>query len=289
MFSILDLLGSALEPVRVVDVGAMWLGAEHEPCAALMKAGVARTVGFEPVGAECDKLNAMGRTGRTYLPYFVGDGSERTFYLTNTGATSSLYEPNTRLLKRFTHLEELTRTVETSRVRTHRLDDIPEVGGADYLKLDVQGAELDVLRGAERLLGSTLIVETEVEFVPMYVDQPLFADVDRHLRARGFAFHTFLGMAGRTFAPLVTNGNQAAMLRQHLWSNALYVRDFLAFATLEPARLLTLAALLHEAVKSFDLAALALQHYDAKTGKGLWPVYMRRLLGAPPPAPEPLD
>ena len=40
------------------------------------------------------------------------------------------------------------------------------------------------MRGATNLLNRICVVESEVEFVPLYVNQPLFADVDAELRAR---------------------------------------------------------------------------------------------------------
>src|SRR5262249_12061696 len=154
---------------------------------------------------ECDKLNAaatgLGGAPQRYLPYFIGDGSERTFYLTSQTMCSSLYEPSTPMLSRFAGLEELVRTTHTSIVPTHRLDDLPEVQAIDYMKVDVQGAELDVLRGATRLLRRTLVVEAEVEFEPLYTDQPLFGDVDRFMRGQGYRFHTFTGLSGGAFTP----------------------------------------------------------------------------------------
>ena len=126
-FSLVEMLGRALERIEVVDVGAMELPGDTPPYHALMKAGAARLIGFEAVTAECDKLNARARKNHVYLPYFVGDGTERTFHACNFSMTSSLYEPNTALLKRFQHLEELTRVVESSKVQTRRLDDIPEI------------------------------------------------------------------------------------------------------------------------------------------------------------------
>ena len=58
--------------------------------------------------------------------------------------------------------------------------------GVDHLKLDVEGAELDVMAGASDALRQALALEVEVEFNPVFRDQPLFADVDRHLRAQGW-------------------------------------------------------------------------------------------------------
>ena len=68
-------------------------------------------------------------------------------------------------------------------------------------------------------------------------------------------------------------------MRQIVWADAVYIRDFMAFAELAPESLLNLAAILHENYKSFDVAALALEAYDRKTGSGLQMVYLRRLWG----------
>lgn len=263
----------------------MGLEGEPPPWQKLVRAPAVRVVGFEPVEEECAKLNARAAPGHVFLPCFVGDGTERTFHLCSHPMTSSLYEPNTPLLARFNNLEELTRPVRSTKVLTRRLDDIPEVESIDYLKVDVQGAELDVLRGGRARLASALVIETEVEFVPLYRDQPLFADVDRELREQGFVFHTFRGVAGRSLKPLLVGGDPNALGRQLLWADAVYVRDFMRLGSLEPAALLKYAAIVHDLYGSADLAALALQHHDARTGQGLWRIFMKRLLGTVPEAP----
>ncbi len=56
----------------------------------------------------------------------------------------------------------------------------------DILKLDVQGAELQALYGAKKLLQDVRVVYLEVSFVPIYKDCPLFGEVDAFLSARGF-------------------------------------------------------------------------------------------------------
>jgi FkbM family methyltransferase len=75
-------------------------------------------------------------------------------------------------------------------VRTARLDDILErvIGDRSrvYLKLDVQGAELDVLAGAEELLRIAEVVDCELSLAPLYVDGARWTDVVEYLDARGF-------------------------------------------------------------------------------------------------------
>lgn len=276
MFSIASIL-PPLPRLKIVDVGAMSIGEGEEPYSRLMKAVPCEVIGFEPVAAECDKLNREHHEGRSYLPYFIGDGAPHTFHECNFPMTSSLFEPNTPLVTKFQNLETLMRVVKTYPVETRRLDDIAETVGLDFLKIDVQGGEMLVLRGAAERLKSAVVVHTEVEFVPLYKDQPLFADIDAELRAQGFLLHR-MGFTGRTFKPLISNNDANAMMSQWLWGDAVYVRDFMRFETVPPVALLKLAAILHENYGSFDLAAVALEAHDRVAGSRLHPGYLQALV-----------
>jgi FkbM family methyltransferase len=279
MFSLCKILPKPLPSIHIVDVGAMAIEGMLPPYNALLAAGVARVTGFEPVEEECRKLNAGSNGVHTFLPYAVGDGTTRTFRECNFSMTSSLYEPNTALLDLFQNLGELTRVVRQFPVETRRLDDLGEVRDADYLKLDVQGAECDVIEGAAQVLSHTLVVHTEVEFVPLYIGQRLFAEVDQALRRNGFCFHRFAGLAGRAFKPLVYQNNVNAMLSQALWADAIYVRDWMDWESRSPEQLLKLALILHDVYSSCDLCLAALDHFDRKTGSALRERYLGELTG----------
>ncbi len=286
MFNLIDMLGHASPVIDIVDVGALWMNEENISYRAILKPGHSRVVGFEPVKEECDRLNRLGRSGERYLPYFIGDGTERTFVQNNKTMTSSLFEPNTRLIERFGGLAELMQPVARERVKTTRLDDVPEITAIDFLKLDIQGGELDAIRGCERHLKRTVVVQTEVEFVPLYENQPLFAEIDQEMRRHVFLFHQFGGLSGAMFKPFAAQ-NQAPPT-QVLWTDAIYVRDFTRLAELDSEQLIRMAVIVHQLYQSCDLAALCLQHYDAKMKTQLWKIYMQRLLGAAPPPPPPL-
>ncbi|WP_339911454.1 FkbM family methyltransferase [Symmachiella dynata] len=278
MFDITSILGDALSEISIVDIGAMDVGGDTS-FQSLPDRGLAHLVGFEPIEEECEKLNQQSADHLTYLPNFVGDGKVHPFYITQAAMSSSLYEPNLPLLGHFQHLEEYMRVVQTAQVQTRRLDEIAEVGDVDLLKVDVDGAELDVFRGASRVLKDTLVVQTEVHFVPLYKQAPLFADVDSHLREQGFLFHQFEGHAGRAFKPLMLSNQPYRGFGQWLWADAVYVKSFESFGELSVDKLLKLAVILHEVYRSYDMAALALQHYDALTGCNIQPIYLNRLAG----------
>jgi len=265
MFSIKEILPDVV-PVKIVDVGAMALGNSPSDYQPLLDSGLAEVVGFEPVTEECDKLNRMSDGKHSYLPYFIGDGNKGTFHLCNFSMTSSLYEPNTSLLKYFHNLEELVQVVETSTVNTKRLDDIKEIQDIDLLKIDIQGAELDAFNGATRLLKNTVAIHTEVEFVPLYKKQPLFAEVDQKLRSSGFLFHKFHGLSGRTFRPIVNLENDNSPLSQLLWSDAIYLRNFMRLGTLSTKKLVALSVIAHDLYHSYDYCSIVLEALDKING-----------------------
>lgn len=287
MFSLFEVLGDELKTqITIVDVGAASLGEGTDPYDALRQSERFHLIGFEPVEEQCELLKLLFPKDHTFLPYFIADGSTRTFHLCSNSYTSSLYEPYAELLSKFQSIElPVTSTFE---VETRRLDDIEEISDIDFLKLDVQGAELDVIKGASRLLESTLVVHTEVEFIPLYRNQPLFGDIDVALRSQNFLIHKFMGIAGRQMKPFIVNNDPFAPLSQILYAEAaVYVKNFMEFEALAADKLLRLATILHDVYGSYDLCALALDHYDNKKGTSLNPDYIHRITTQNPSDEEP--
>jgi FkbM family methyltransferase len=176
------------EPVRLVDVGAR--GGVHPRWRRFYP--LLEVLGFEPDPAECERLNQCARElpyrGR-FLPYALGsDDGEVTFHVCRWPVASSVYEPNVAALEEFAEAASLMTVTERRALRATRLDQVcaREALTPDCLKVDVEGAELDVLRGAETALERSLVLDVEVEFYALFRDQPLFADVDVHLRERGW-------------------------------------------------------------------------------------------------------
>jgi hypothetical protein len=77
----------------------------------------------------------------------------------------------------------------------------------DFLKLDTQGSELDILRGGGDFLREISIIKCEVMFVQLYEGQPLFDEVVGTLASYGFRFFAFDGgggeVYGKKFGPTV--------------------------------------------------------------------------------------
>lgn len=142
---------------------------------------------FEPDPVECSELNSRKYPYAVrYLPVALGATNDElaTLYITKQPGCSSTLRPNIELVSRYPygHAMEVVNTIP---VTLQRMDSVLTVQ-PDVIKIDTQGTELHILRGAGALLDRTIAVELEVEFVEQYVDQPLFADVDAFMRSKGF-------------------------------------------------------------------------------------------------------
>lgn len=275
--SLTELLDGISPPIHIVDIGALWLGEGNQVYLPLLATRNVRVVGFEPIVEECDSLNLRFGPSHTYLPYAIADGTKRLFHRCNFAMTSSLYEPDLVYMNQFEDLACYCQVISVDEMQTIRLDDVKAAYGADYLKIDVQGAELDVLKGAVNILRNISVVQLEVEFVPIYRKQPLFADVDQFLRSQGFMFHRFVNMESRTLQSRGGAGDSAAHGQQLLWSDAVYIRNILAWDQLPSDTLLKLALILHEMYQAFDFSARLLHLHDQKTGGTLHTAYLDTL------------
>ncbi len=272
-------------PIRCLDVGAMALGDDLEPWVRWAGEGCAEVIGFEPLPVDCERLNQQVAAwdGRVrYLPVALGDGEEHTLHVTNAPITSSLFPPEPATVDLFPFLGDLMRVERRERLRTRRLDDLTEVRPVDFLKLDVQGAELMVLRHGLATLAEVTVVQCEVEFVELYAGQPLMADVDAFLRSQGFTFLRFSSLQGRPFLPLRKAENPWQPISQTIWGDAVYVRDFRRRDQWSTQQLKAAAFVLHELYQAYDLVALLLAELDRRE-EGVWQsLYLTSLLLSDP-------
>jgi protein O-GlcNAc transferase len=264
---------------NVLDIGAAPLAGETEPYHRLLDAfPSARLTGFEIDPKLCAELNSKAPAGVRYHPCALGRTDEkRPLYNALNPVCTSLYPPDERFADVFSNLDE-TRLKATSEIATMSLDRFARenaLGPVDFVKIDVQGAELEIFQGGADALRDVLFIVCEVEFVPLYQGQPLFGDVDSWLRAHGMMFHKFLGMAGRVMKPLAMNG-RTDYPAQFMWSDAVFVRDLFARQALSGEQLLKLAVLF-DIYDSKDAALHVLRCYDARQDDDLGDIYLQHL------------
>lgn len=234
--------------------------------------------GFDADASACQQMNQnhqMQQTNWTekHIPLALWhEAGKSTLYVTKYPACSSLYSPSSSYIDRFIGNSELIELVSTEEIETTTLDEFCQSEAdhqIDFLQVDTQGAELNVLKGAANSLEkSTLAIKVEVEFTPIYNNQPLFSDVDIYLREKGFSLFDFgtLSRDHRRRGGLISKDHPG----QLIWTDAFYFRDLIQEpisidGLYSPDQLLKLACIA-DILKFYDYALELLEYITWKYG-----------------------
>jgi FkbM family methyltransferase len=246
-----------LKPQRIteiVDIGANPIDGDPPYKPMLMAGEICRVTGFEPQEDALKKLNDTKGKFERYLPYAIGDGSEKFLNICTAEGMSSTFEPDSEMLKIFHPFDIWGQVVSQRKVLTKTLDSIIEIEQLDFLKIDIQGGELSVFQNGKKKLANTVAIQTEVSFIPFYEGQPTFGSVDIELRGLGFIPHSFPAIKNWMIAPLLINGDPRIPLNQVIEADIVYVKDFTKPQNISDEQLKHLALISHICYKSFDLA-----------------------------------
>jgi FkbM family methyltransferase len=177
-------VGLPSELKTVLDVGA---NRGQFALVALRRWPDARLVCFEPLDTARRQLTeVVGGSGAEIRDVALAEqAGEVEFHVSRADDSSSLLPITPRQAAMFPGTDE----VRTMPVRTARLD-VELAGeplaGPVLLKIDVQGGELGVLRGAVGLLDQIDVIMVECSFVEFYAGQPLAHELIEFLAAHEF-------------------------------------------------------------------------------------------------------
>jgi FkbM family methyltransferase len=150
-------------------------------------------VSFEPVSSFHEAMTAEARrhVGWRTVNAGVSDGTGNGQIRLGEGhgGTSSLL-PSTHLLDELApdaRLAGRQEAVRLVRLDEHLRDDLENASHQILVKVDTQGSELAVLRSLGAHIGKVSLLVVECAAQALYEGQPLFEDVLRWLRARGFS------------------------------------------------------------------------------------------------------
>lgn len=110
-------------------------------------------------------------------------------YITSGSTNTSMLMPNYALINRLAFSNNDFSVVSTEEIECETLDNICMENNfnPDVVKIDTQGTELNILKGSVNLLKKSIFaVESEVEFLPLYEDQPLFTQVHEFMSDNNF-------------------------------------------------------------------------------------------------------
>ena len=188
LFHVFKKLG--LVPTNVILVGA-WEGGEIK---GFLEAGVQMAYLFEAEPSVIRKLKQNYESDSRVI-IFEGAvaaeaGKSRTFYVLNHGS-SSLLAPD------FNHLKKILPDLQIEneiQVQTITLDSSLRKHWGQWNKnmlntlviLDIQGGELEALKGAPELLQKVGWIQAEVSTAELYRDQNTLTQLDEYLKEKDF-------------------------------------------------------------------------------------------------------
>ena len=209
---------------RIVDVGANPL-LDEAPYAQLLRMGACDVVGFEPQPQAYAALEELKSDRETYWPFAVGDGTPKELKVYKSQGYTSVFSPY-RAGFRFIGGEGWAQVRQTIPFDTVALDSAKEIGAVDLLKIDIQGGEYDVFRGAETTLKQAMVVIVELRYYPLYDGEPMLGGVDTELRRQGYFLHKLMN----TNRKPIKNSQMARIRMRHLKEqmidgDGVYLRD----------------------------------------------------------------
>jgi FkbM family methyltransferase len=169
-----NLVSQGLEISTVYDIGA------HKGRWTKQHAGLFPNASFylfEANKEHAEKLKSRGH--RTFIGVLSSDGEPAKFYK-KAGTGDSLYRENTPAYSEDTFEVVATKTLR----QVVTSEKLPK---PDFVKLDVQGAEIDILKGAGDLLDGCSLLLAECPIVPYNLGAPELKEYLEYFKSVGFS------------------------------------------------------------------------------------------------------
>jgi FkbM family methyltransferase len=172
---LIDIQQRGLEIKTVYDVGA-WTGGWSID----MKQSVLKSSDFILFEGNPDRAEQMKSTGFTCFGTVLSKpGNNFVNYYSSAGTGDSYYRENTENYDNVAPIKLPCTTIDLL-VKTYQLPT------PNFIKIDTQGSELDILLGAESILSSVDIVYTECPIVPYNIGSPNIQDYIDFFKQRDF-------------------------------------------------------------------------------------------------------
>jgi len=176
-------------PFVICDVGARNFLTEPWKTLHSSNKEIIKIIGFEPDKNECKNLKEKNPNNQYFDFALWNTNSVGNIHVAEETSTSSIYPPNFEILKQFEQKNwkpRITKSIE--KIQMKKLDSI-DIKDIDFIKIDTQGSEYEILEGATKCLkedcfGITLETWTE----EIHKGQKLCFDIMKFMHEQSFTF-----------------------------------------------------------------------------------------------------
>ena len=250
-------------PIQICDIGASPID-KTDFIDELFINTNSKLIGFEPNNDEFQKLDKKNPK-KKYYNFGIGDGTEKTLNVCKAVGMSSFLKPDLNYLKNFYGFEKWSEIINEIKVKTKKLTDIKDE--IDFLKIDVQGYESEVIKYGKDKIKDCLVVQLETSPTPLYKDEATFASTIVQLEKLGFSLHMFNNVNTRSFKPTVISKNQFIGLHHLFQLDCVLIKNLETINMYEVEKLKKLILIMFHSFKSVDLVDYLISLLDKKTNK----------------------
>jgi len=203
IYKFMDLL-SLFEKYNMIVDGVIHVGAHiGQEIDFYEKISPNKIAMFEPVPSTFERLK--NKVGNRAVLYNKALGNERKMVeinieTANDGQSNSILEPGVCMSSLYPHIIFDHKIL----VELTKLDDYVELFGYNFINIDTQGYELEVLKGGSKILRTINYIVVEVNKDEIYKNCPMIEELDNFLKPYGF--------------------KRVETSWENLWGNSLYVK-----------------------------------------------------------------
>lgn len=134
-----------------------------------------------------DEITRIGQSNddKVYGDFLWSENTSQKFYITYNKVSSSFFKPNQKNLQDFINFTDHV-VIDEQTKDLKRLDDIKFDLFFDFIKIDAEGSEYEILKGGENTIQKSLGFEIEQQFIERYQNSPKYQVISEHLEKLGF-------------------------------------------------------------------------------------------------------
>jgi FkbM family methyltransferase len=204
-----------LSPTTVIDVGAAYGSFSLECSNVFPKAQYVLVEALEEFEPFIKRAAQSIAKAEYILSAAAAESGEITINVHADLLGSSIYREQEGFA-----VDGIPRTVRAVAL-DHLIQDY-RIGAPFLIKIDVQGAELDVLLGAEKILEGTEYIILEVSFFEIFKQGAQFYDVVTFMKSKGFVVYDVCGLQYRPLDKALCQADIAFVRDEGLFRNYHY-------------------------------------------------------------------